>query len=551
MTPMPDGLEVSPAQLRRERWLIALTVLAIFAVVAFMMARKRVGVRGRVTDADGMPVAGASVQLQPERLPWWTVPDKAAPARAITAGDGSFEFARLRHRRVHLTVRAKGFGRVSRCIDVGDDWRDVSFTLLPAAQLEVEVAARGEEQTAVHIAVAGAERDGHGKFAVDDLPAGHWLLTATSDDCAPLRTPVWLREGETAHCRVAMQPSSTLVVRLLDEVGEPAPDGGVALWDELQPGSRPRLPPADAGCFVFRDPPRHRFRLLLLDDCQGGAGELSDWQSPLAAGERRELVLRLHVGSASVTFRLPAKSRTGWWAAVSSDGVGRSATVDAGADSFTFANLRAGHYRLLLQPTSEMTLVHGVDFELEPGQHLELGTPPMLTATGSLRCRPTAGAAAPLLGVVSIVDADGQRAAPLLFTGGSPPPTAVLPVGDYVVIDEPRDPEAPRRTTAAFRIAAGEQTILEIGAHAMDLWLRRPGDAGGEVEVFDEHDTLVVATRLRAADGDGLLGPLPRPIGAGRHRVRLLDTTGATLVGEFVGDGSFWVDEVVELQPVK
>jgi RNA polymerase sigma-70 factor (ECF subfamily) len=145
-------------------------------------------VAGRILDAGGKPVPGATVSLEPAATPVSAVP----PDGALPIGEGGeFRFDGIAPGEYRLTVRADGFVAVTVPVRPGE--ADVRVVLdpaaslagvvvekgtgLPVAGLEVSArTARSPTSAAAYRSVSGPD----GRFRFGDLPAGEYVLAAGS-----------------------------------------------------------------------------------------------------------------------------------------------------------------------------------------------------------------------------------------------------------------------------------------------------------------------------------------------------------------------------------
>lgn len=219
---------------------------------------------GEVRDVQGLPVAGAEVEIAPRSRR--SRPEEREVLRAATDKQGRFTFAELPSIEVDLTVRKAGFAEAAfrglqlpagrPAVDLG------KIVLRPGAAVrgrvldsrkrpvdgariyQVEDLARIER-----LAAALAEEEpearssGRGDFVLEDRPAGsaiHLLVLAEGYRPEPVRGA---RVPSPEPLTVTLADAFAMQGRVLDEDGEPVKGARVEIaWQETVPDVPGQLP---------------------------------------------------------------------------------------------------------------------------------------------------------------------------------------------------------------------------------------------------------------------------------------------------------------------
>ncbi|RMH44305.1 MAG: carboxypeptidase regulatory-like domain-containing protein [Deltaproteobacteria bacterium] len=205
-----------------------------------MAVAARAAIAGRVIDAAGRPVAGASVRA---------LAGGAAVAQAVTAADGAFELAGLPHGtyRIELAGAAVFPATVAAVPAPGEPLVVLAARRVAIAGVAVGAGAASE---VVAVDAVGGERvarpDATGAFVLADLPEGSYTVWAR-DGQRVARAVVVDRFGPGPHepVRLAFEPGAIVRGRVVDA----ATGRGVAARVRVVAGEGdepPRLATADA-----------------------------------------------------------------------------------------------------------------------------------------------------------------------------------------------------------------------------------------------------------------------------------------------------------------
>ncbi|RMH01690.1 MAG: carboxypeptidase regulatory-like domain-containing protein [Planctomycetota bacterium] len=257
---------------------------------------------GRVLDAEGRPVARASLRLEP--LATGPGPMRfLGGARTVADEDGGFEFRRVAAGDYALVAEAPAGSARIEPLTLGDRNEPVEVRLSGGDALVVavrdaagrpvvgaKVRARSAAAADAFPAPAGAGRirfrrgpgsgrtgntDPAGEIRFLGLEPGPWSLRVSADGFADRDLEVQVRgEGEQRE-EVVLLPASSLVVRVVDTTGAPvagaglelratepdrslrssvrADDWGVAVWRGLEPGSYALFPNSGPQVFQFEE----------------------------------------------------------------------------------------------------------------------------------------------------------------------------------------------------------------------------------------------------------------------------------------------------------
>ncbi|MBL8842734.1 MAG: sigma-70 family RNA polymerase sigma factor [Planctomycetes bacterium] len=197
-------------------------------------------VTGRVVDAAGQPIEGATVELQ-ER------PDAPASGGATrlatTAADGSYAFDAVAAGRYELVARETGLTRVRRRveIDVRSPFdRGATLVLFPARAVTGRVVDTAGEPIAGAQLLAFDETlfdrfawpetvsGGDGRFTLDGVPTCRvWLTVVAHGHAKQLVGPVAAGSAAVAEfgdVTLVAEPPATLDLRVMDVAGQPLGD---------------------------------------------------------------------------------------------------------------------------------------------------------------------------------------------------------------------------------------------------------------------------------------------------------------------------------------
>jgi protocatechuate 3,4-dioxygenase beta subunit len=191
---------------------------------------------GDVLDADGRPVAGATVLLRarepgPSRRP----PPEDAPPLASVASDarGEFSFDLPSVRSLEVSASAPGHARAA--VDVVGPGVHVVLRLSPACTLVVHVAdaaGRPVRATVRATGTSGASAtgiaDAAGVVRFDDLPPGAASVDASAAGLADGQSgPHALAPATVAEAWLTLGPAALLAGRVVDAGGGPVPGAEV------------------------------------------------------------------------------------------------------------------------------------------------------------------------------------------------------------------------------------------------------------------------------------------------------------------------------------
>ncbi|MHC5009314.1 MAG: carboxypeptidase regulatory-like domain-containing protein [Planctomycetota bacterium] len=190
------------------------------------------GVFGRVLDARGTPIPGATVKLAVDYARPWNYgrPDPPAMATSMTDEDGHYLVGPAPEGR--LRVRAEAFGYAPAIQLVRRRGYRVDLVLDRGATLEVAVQDREgapvlgarllhQSGTVVTEGVSGAD----GAFLFGSVPTGSGTLTVTAGGYAAVRQEVLLAPEVRERSTVILPPPTVMEGRALaDEDGRPLAD---------------------------------------------------------------------------------------------------------------------------------------------------------------------------------------------------------------------------------------------------------------------------------------------------------------------------------------
>ena len=184
---------------------------------------------GRVEDASGEPVPGASVRLRPAPPPPGTVglePRRSENTEDVQAGhDGAFTFAEVAPGAVTLEPSAEGFvppDPVEVRVPPGGEVQDVVLVLGRGAGVSGWITAGGEPVAGarVRIGPVQAESDAEGRYRLAGVPAGLKALVLSHPAYKGRTQQVDVQPGEN-RVDLTLERGATVSGRVVDEVGEP------------------------------------------------------------------------------------------------------------------------------------------------------------------------------------------------------------------------------------------------------------------------------------------------------------------------------------------
>jgi outer membrane receptor protein involved in Fe transport len=205
---------------------IAITVFGLLALGIFTSAYAQIltgSIRGVVTDAEGVPLPGVSVEVKGPAL-------IGGPRTAITSESGLYRFANLPPGTYSLRVSLQGFQTMIReRIVVRVDTTVTEDVSLKVTTLEESVTVVAETPV-VDVTKSGISTDWQTEM-MDNLP----LLRSAFFDLVNSTPGVWSHGAETNASRsVAYGTGSDSNVYLFDGVDTTSPEYGAA-WSWLNP----------------------------------------------------------------------------------------------------------------------------------------------------------------------------------------------------------------------------------------------------------------------------------------------------------------------------
>jgi hypothetical protein len=318
---------------------------------------------GRVEDAEGRPLAGATVAYHADvhdSLSWRRQTMLPPTGAASTAADGGFVIGGLgRGEQVALTASMAGHASLSLVTDALPLAEPLLLTLAPAARLagtvvdgagnpvpSARLMAMAEETTGRRpLSVRADER---GRFAFEDLAAGVYQLHVSAQDFQNHTiSGLEARAGGGEEIEIVLQRGGVVEGVVLGPDGEPVPDVAVHAGP---PGAR-----RGGGHRVSSDA-AGRYRLGGLP-----AGDLTVRAEHPTLGSAAQAVRLEGVGPVRADLRFTAAGVTVSGTVVDADGVPvagatvslratdawRPTTVDSAADgSFEVRDVRPGSYVL-------------------------------------------------------------------------------------------------------------------------------------------------------------------------------------------------------------
>lgn len=221
--------------------------------------------RGRVEDASGEPVPGASVRLRPVPPPPGTVGlelRRSENTADVQAGhDGTFTFAEVAPGAVTLEASAEGFvppDPVEVRVPPDGEVQDVVLVLGRGAGVSGWITAGGEPVASarVRIGPAQAESDAEGRYRLAGVPPGLKALVLSHPAYKERTQYVDVQPGEN-RVDLTLEKGATVSGRVVDEVGAPRLGAELTLKNRSERG--PRGYRASSG-------PDGRFEILAVAD---------------------------------------------------------------------------------------------------------------------------------------------------------------------------------------------------------------------------------------------------------------------------------------------
>ncbi|HEV8582481.1 MAG TPA: carboxypeptidase-like regulatory domain-containing protein [Thermoanaerobaculia bacterium] len=221
--------------------------------------------RGRVEDASGEPVPGASVRLRPAPPPPGTVglePRRSDNTEDVQAGhDGTFTFAEVAPGAVTLEASAEGFvppDPVEVRVPPGGEVQDVVLVLGRGAGVSGWITAGGEPVAGAHVrsGPAQAESDAEGRYRLVGVPPGLKALVLSHPAYKGRTQWVDVQPGEN-RVDLTLEKGATVSGRVVDEAGAPRLGAELTLKNRSERG--PRGYRASSG-------PDGRFEILAVAD---------------------------------------------------------------------------------------------------------------------------------------------------------------------------------------------------------------------------------------------------------------------------------------------
>lgn len=203
--------------------------------------------RGRVEDASGAPVPGASVRLRPAPPPPGTVGlevRRSDNTADVDAGpDGTFAFAEVAPGAVTLEASAEGFlppEPVEVQVPPKGEVRDVRLVLGRGAVVSGGITNRGGEAVAgahVRIGTVQAESDAEGRYRLAGVPPGLKGLSVSHPAYVRRIREVDVQPGEN-RVDLTLERGTTVSGRVIDESGVPRPGAELTLRNRGERGYR-------------------------------------------------------------------------------------------------------------------------------------------------------------------------------------------------------------------------------------------------------------------------------------------------------------------------
>ncbi|MFL6197864.1 MAG: carboxypeptidase regulatory-like domain-containing protein [Thermoanaerobaculia bacterium] len=219
--------------------------------------------RGRVEDAAGEPVPGASVRLRPAPPPPGTVGvevRRSENTADVEAGsDGSFAFAEVAPGAVALEASAEGFLPPEPVeLQVPSDG-EVRLVLGRGAVVAGSITnATGEPVAGAQVRIGGtrSESDAEGRYRLAGIPPGPAPLAVSHPAYKPKGQPVDVQPGEN-RADVMLERGASVSGRVVDEAGVSRPGAELTLRNRGERGLRGYRASSGAG---------GRFEILAVAD---------------------------------------------------------------------------------------------------------------------------------------------------------------------------------------------------------------------------------------------------------------------------------------------
>ncbi|MBL8899250.1 MAG: carboxypeptidase regulatory-like domain-containing protein [Planctomycetes bacterium] len=242
---------LAPAAPETERWERQGAALVVAAWSEPVAPSREELLRGAVPALRGRVVEAGGEALPHAEL--WVQLDGGEVAFAADA-TGAFALELPPASEIALIVRAEGFLPARFAALPFEGERELALDRSLTLRGRVVDAAEGEpiagaELVALRVAATSGvprssepvQSDRSGMFAIEGLGPGDFELRARANGFAPARLErVALRRGNDEEIAVALQPELHLLVRVLDDAGEPLSGAAIQVRQEAE-GGRPRV----------------------------------------------------------------------------------------------------------------------------------------------------------------------------------------------------------------------------------------------------------------------------------------------------------------------
>ena len=441
--------------------------------------------KGRLVDADGLPLAGGLVQLGP-RLPYLDFASAALgrgarmpPITLVTDQAGRFERRGFltNSRLLRVWARSSGSAVLSSLVQFESREREIELRLPRSASLTgqalgpdgvplagVRVELREDSITDFNLAPRWASVIGWsgpgGQFEIVGARAGTCVAVASQ---AGLQVSADLIVEPGSHWVARLQPTASLLGRITDPDGVPLANLHVRA---LLPSKR-QEPPAvrtDAyGQFELPDCEAREHTLWITDPESPWNGALASLPGVLPADERRLIrIARNRLSSAAIQGRLvdrdgrPLQARI----ALGSLNVGRAFEAsDSASGRFQFRPIPAleAGYQIYAEVDRERYLAVGPVL-VSPGQTTDLGDL-VIEPAGSLRIRVRRSNGPVLDGGMGRVSLDnGLMISDCEISQGEGRCAPLAPGSYRFHLVSAELPQSPTR----FEIRAGEESLVDL-----------------------------------------------------------------------------------------